>query len=236
MATNPEIRFDFFSMINKSQKARNLLWDFEENSELILFGGTIRDYFDNQFINLPRDIDIVLKDKNSIWIEKELNKFGINYKRNKFGGFKAFIDEFTFDFWALKDTWAFKEHKIECSVKNLPETVFLNIDGLVYNLTTQDLMKEFYDNGMKTRCIDIVFSDNPFPELNIMRAYNLKDKYTMEFSSKLQNYIQEWFQDQPSYINGLEKLKKIEQKRYGENKIYWEKEIDELKANVPLYL
>ena len=61
----------------------------------------------------------------------------------------------------MKETWAFKEQKVLANEKNyfnkLPDTVFLNMDALVYDLK-KDIWNDYlYKEAMKSRVLDIMW-------------------------------------------------------------------------------
>lgn len=64
---------------------------------------------------------------------------------------------------------------------------------------------------MKSRVLDIVLEENPFIELNIIRAMVLREKYNMRYSKKLANIIYEYGQME----NFTDQAMAIQKKRYG---------------------
>lgn len=64
---------------------------------------------------------------------------------------------------------------------------------------------------MKSRVLDIVLAENPFVELNIIRAMVLRKKYNMNYSKKLANIIYEYSQMK----NFTDQVMVIQKKRYG---------------------
>ncbi|WP_068675259.1 hypothetical protein [Oceanobacillus sp. Castelsardo] len=222
--TNLKKRFE--EIFQERLEAKKLLSDLENNGELLLFGGCIRDYLDHEFEQIPRDFDIVL---NDMFIDidtiLQMNKF--SYRRNKFSGYKVFVDDIVFDIWDIRNTWAFKEDKLSYTeVSDLNKTVFLNIDSIFYNLNDCQL----YDNGFKDALsnqeLDIVLADNPFPELNLVRAFRYSEKYKLKFSTKLELFIKKLISSQyDSKSNASRTLMDIENKRYGTVQIDWDKEL-----------
>lgn len=65
--------------------------------------------------------------------------------------------------------------------------------------------------AMKSRVLDIVLAENPFVELNIIRAMVLRKKYNMIYSKKLANIICEYSQMK----NFTDQVMAIQKKRYG---------------------
>lgn len=226
---------DFSKLVEQYPKAKNLIINLQKCGELLFFGGSVREYNQNKFKTIPRDFDIVIKKYyDNINIEDAFRE--IPYKRNRFGGYKIKVDSLEFDIWELENTWAFKEKKIDCSERDyslrLKDTVFLNIDSIVYNLSTDELYDDEYEKAMKNRILDIVLLDNPFLELNILRAIIFKRQYDMTFSNQLLEVLEQYVRDNESTY--LEKLYKIQIQHYSINKLDKEtlkEQIDELLIN-----
>ncbi|EHK2280454.1 hypothetical protein DDA98_10780 [Clostridium perfringens] len=210
---------DFNKLINEYPNVKSLINQLGKYGELFLFGGAIREYNDTKFSEIPRDFDIVIdkKDKN-LNLDDILKKF--SYKKNRFNGYKLKIDSLEFDIWELENTWAFKENKVKCLQgeysKKLQETVFLNIDSLVYNLNTQELYDDKYMDAMKKKELDVVLEENPFKELNLIRALIFKRKYNMALSKQLKSIFKDYVRSNDNYINSLYE---IQFKHYNEYKI-----------------
>lgn len=225
---------DFENLIREYEEAFRLFCILKEQGEVLLFGGAVREYLDTEFNNLPRDFDLVIK-KNSqnIDLDRVLEKF--QYKKNRFGGYKITVDSLEFDIWELEKTWAFRENKVKCAYrdydKKLQNTVFLNIDSIVYNLSTKNYYSEEYERAMKNKKLDIILEENPYLELNLIRAIVYKKKYTMYFSDKLRSILLEFIIRNPNYLDLMEV---IQLKHYKDIKISrtdLNKEINELKLN-----
>ncbi|ALZ59308.1 MULTISPECIES: hypothetical protein [Bacillus cereus group] len=220
MNKNLEIRNEFFRILSNRPNARKLISSLDENAELLLFGGCIRDYIDNRFSEVPRDFDIVINTQGLNVEEYVLGFEKISCKRNKFGGYKIAADNLKFDIWELDKTWAFKERIIECNeIADLNKTVFLNIDSIFYNLNTGDLYDEDFRNAIANNELDIVLDKNPYPELNLARAFRYKNKYNLRFSDKLNDFIANWMKDFDNKHEATDILKEIELKRYNQSTV-----------------
>lgn len=184
------LREKFYSILKLRPLALKLIFRLEEEGDLLLFGGAVREFFKSNFEVIPRDFDIVVNSTNK---DFEHCFRGISYKKNRFDGYKINIDDLIFDIWDLSSTWAFKEKKI-CDVRkeNLPKTVFLNYDSIVYNLRTGDLYDEGYYQAKKDKFLDIVLEENPFPEINILRSFVFNKREQMSYSDCLLSYISDW--------------------------------------------
>lgn len=214
---------DFYKLISEYPNANSLINKLGQYGELLLFGGAIREYNDNRFKNIPRDFDIVVNKKdNNVNLDTVLEDF--YYKKNRFNGYKLNVSGIEFDIWELENTWAFKENKINCSKNEykyrLQDTVFLNIDSLVYNLTDEEMFSDKYESAMNSKEIDVVLEDNPYKELNIVRAIELKNKYNMKFSKKLKNIIKSFIDENDDCINYcVNKLYEVQYNHYLQYKV-----------------
>ncbi len=214
-----KLKNDFEELLRQYDEASELIYTLKNEGELLLFGGAVRDYMDNEFNNLPRDFDIVIKKNNKdVNLDELLKKF--EYKKNRFDGYKIKVNSLEFDVWEIEKTWAFRENKIKADYqsydKKLHETVFLNIDSLVYNLSTKDYYNKRYEDAVKNRVLDIVLEENPYVELNLLRAIIFKKKYDMNFSDTLKTKLKEFVYNNNNY---LEIMKDIQIKHYSTFKI-----------------
>lgn len=208
-----DIRNAFFKILSSRLRAQNLIQVLENKGNAILFGGSVREYFDHGFTKIPRDFDIVID--HEVNIESVLEQHKIPYKRNRFGGYKINVDRLIFDIWHVDQTWAFKENKVDYKeLKDLNETVFFNIDAIFYNLTTQELVDKSYSTALETKKLDIVLKDNPLPDLNMTRAIVLSKKYKLAFSDQLNDYFESWLNNHNTQKDAFETLKEIEEYRY----------------------
>lgn len=216
-----QIKIDFYDVLSDRPNALNLIRELEQKSNLLLFGGCIREYYENNFKNIPRDFDIVItgleQDLNSVFQE-----FNIPYKKNKFGGYKILVDNLQFDMWEIQNTWAFKGKKVQYHMPiDLAKTVFLNIDSILYDLNRELLFDVGFSNAISSKEIDIVLFPNPYPELNLTRAFRYKYKYNLQFSNQLQSYLDNWLNKFDNKLNAINHLKNIELKRYKNSIIDW---------------
>lgn len=217
----------FFKLIHKWPEARYAVNRLTEEGDLLLFGGAVREYLDHGFKKLPRDFDIVVKTDNII-LDDYL--YDIPYVKNRYGGYKICTEDVQLDVWTLPSTWAFREQKVQAATEeNLTKTVFLNYDAVVYNLCTGHLYAEGYNQAIEDKTLDIVLSDNPYPGLNILRAFVFRRKKKLSFSAQLRNYILNWVDTNDNYIYDLLSIQK---KHYGKEYLTREQmiyEIDQLK-------
>lgn len=193
---------------------KKVLNNLSSEGDLLLFGGTVRDFLLNDDNAIPRDIDIVVDTTNedlSCYFEK------CNFTRNRFGGYKVTADGMTLDIWNLHSTWAFKNCLVtEQNQESLPSTVFLNFDSIVYNMNKGSYFENGFLQGVERRMLDIVLEDNPFPDLNVIRALVLKRKYNLLLSRRLRDYIQACIKRHDRYT---ERLLDIQKSHYGKEHV-----------------
>ncbi|WP_373483854.1 hypothetical protein [Acetobacterium sp.] len=197
---------DFHDIISRYSNADKLIRKLEENGEIIVFGGAVREYIETNYEKLPRDFDIVFKKTKK---HKDLESLlsGFFYKKNRFDGYKVLLDDLEFDIWNIDDTWAFRENKVKCKKahysQKLTETVFLNVDSIVFNLNKCTLDGKNFYNALENKELDIILEDNPFLELNLLRALVFKDKYDMSLSKKLVESFRKFSRNNDNYLEAL---------------------------------
>lgn len=175
------------NQINSNKSVQLFFNSIFEHAEVYLFGGAVRDYLDENFDNV-RDFDFVVdfQNKNDA-IENYINNC-INYKKNRFNGYKIFLDDISIDIWEIQNTWAFKEKKLDISAQNLLNSVFLNIDSVVFSMNQKNYINNCdfkYKEILKNQVLDIVLEENPFLKLNLLRALIFHEKYNLDFSDRL---------------------------------------------------
>ncbi|MGA4722454.1 hypothetical protein [Fictibacillus nanhaiensis] len=212
MDSNTTIKSEIFNLLRDYPLSISFIKNLSEIGELLFFGGSIRDYYlYNEYRNMPRDFDIAVKlnqNNESLFesiIENQL------YSKNRFGGYKVKIENIEFDIWKLENTWAFKEKKLIAGERNLAKSVFLSVDGIVYNFNHDTLYADELRWSMENKLINIVLKDNPQKELNLLRALLFKKKYNYEFSSDLK---EEYKKSISLYKNFHEKLHKLQISHY----------------------
>lgn len=177
--------------------AQILFEKLKKLGHVYLIGGVLREIRDNGKIRSLRDIDIILDTEH----ETEYRDFlrGYSPELNRFGGYKVVCQDLIVDIWLLNQTWAYSANVIKCDKKDysklLPRTVFLNMDSIVYDMTTAKWYDEEYQKAMETKILDVVLEENPFLELNIVRSFVIKKRYKMDFSDKLKSVIKKYAYD-----------------------------------------
>lgn len=163
------------------------LFDELRAFQTAIFGGAVRDWL---LKKTPRDIDIVVDCSAK---ELEFLK-SFNAQKNRFGGYYLKIGGIEFDIWNLESTWAFKndsQFSGKKTLTHLTETVFFNIDGLIYLLPQKWTIDSSFTKAMCTKILDIVYEPNPFPFLCVSKALIALVKYDLTASDYLKRYIAE---------------------------------------------
>lgn len=197
--------------LNTCPPALELYNKLKQAGNIYLIGGVLREILDNDGIKELRDIDVII-DCDDNQYDAIISQY--NTRSNAFGGLKVQCQNLIFDVWQLNSTWAYKNNAIQCScdeyVSRLPETVFLNIDGIVYDIVNDRWNKSIYDEAVRTNVLDVVLADNPYIDLNVVRAMVIRQRYSMTYSARLRDIIQHNMRE--SYDK---ELYNIELQRYG---------------------
>lgn len=198
------------------QNSENL--DFIERlsttGDLLFFGGSIRDLcISPESTKMPRDFDIAIKFNN----KEEFNKIveDYNFEINRFGGYKFHTSNIDFDIWDLNNTWAFNNTDLTPSEENLARSVYLNIDGIVYNFNKNILYDDIFRSSINNSKLDITLEINPHIELNLLRALVFKYKYNLNFSNKLKSVFRALIDTQEEKF--IEDLYKVQLSHYKYN-------------------
>lgn len=199
--------------LKKHPPALELFNMLEKAGSLYLIGGVLREFKDNGDILDLRDIDIVIDVEDDECWENILSKFHTN--KNRFGGYKLYCSGLIVDIWPLDETWAYKNNIVKCSPEKyaecLADTVFLNIDAIVYDMKNNIWYDRKYQEAMRSRVLDVVLECNPEVPLNVIRAIMLKKRYDMTYSKRLKCIIKK---EMNARENFLDMLMNIQVKRY----------------------
>lgn len=183
--------------LTKHNPAKVLFDELKGLGNVYLIGGVLREVRDNGGIQSLRDIDIVLDTIKEKEYREVLKMYAPTL--NRFGGYKVVFKDLIIDIWLLRQTWAYSADIIKCNIedysKMLPQTVFLNMDSIVYDMKNKKWYDEEYIKAMETKVLDVVLEKNPFVELNIVRSFVIKKKYKMDFSDKLKALIKDYAYD-----------------------------------------
>ena len=185
--------------------------------DIYIMGGTARELKNKKSIKTIKDIDFCIYIKDQIEFEKIISEY--NYRRNAYDGYKILDLESLLDIWDVRNTWGFKNGLVKVNnddyFEKLVDTVFLNIDALVYDVLNDRWNDHVYNSAMENKKLDIVLNNNPFVKLNILRAIIFKKQYGMQYSDELRDLILH-YSHQSDFLNSL---MQIQSKRYKNNKI-----------------
>lgn len=188
----------FLSYLNSKleENVLNILEKMNNELDLVVFSGVIRDFALKHEGEL-RDLDlVVLRNFNNI--EKIIKDFDeVYFIKNSFGGYKLQINDTIIDIWDIKDTWAFKNQKVEISMfleHDLPNSCFFNFSSIVFDMKRGEFIEsKKFNKFLKTKVLDIVLEDNPYPELCIVNTFYYQDKYHLKISKSLKKYLEKNF-------------------------------------------
>ncbi len=204
-----------YSKLKTDKDSYNFIMNLMNCCDLYLFGGGVRDLLNNNLDNI-RDLDFVMKSKNNEMINLESYiPDNINFKKNRFNGYKIFFDNLIIDIWDIENTWAFKSNLLNGSVENLLDSVYLNIDALLYYLNENRYINNCDETYKKIKQLDIILEETPYEKLNLLRAIIYKNKYSLKISNNLKkrfyNYV---YEDNESLINDFMILQKEHYNHY----------------------
>lgn len=179
-------------------------------SEIYIFGGLIRDValFGKKGFNSDLDL-VVLGDWP--YCANFLVRFGA--KKNKFGGFRAFVGGWPIDIWNAEETWAIKQGYVQWKdVRSLLETTVLNWDAILMDWRTGGFVcRQEYLSDLRTRYLDVVLKENPNPigmAVRVFRHLCMKD--ARKISARAAIYLA-----RATYAYPFDVLVKKERSSYG---------------------
>ncbi len=169
-----------------AEKARERGWS------VFVFGGVPRGLVESGGRYIPRDLDLVFDDAA---FEGFASEFASSItRRTRFGGLHLCLNGLQVDAWPLSATWAFREKLVEqASFANLPQTTFLNCDGIVLQFATRrGQARAVYAQGLeKTKergALDIELLPNPFPSLCVVRSLRMASNRLLPLAPRLAEY------------------------------------------------
>lgn len=198
-----------YSKLKTDKNSYNFIMNLMNCYDLYLFGGGVRDILNNNLEHV-RDLDFVIKSKNNEEINLEnYIPNNITFKKNRFNGYKIYFDNLIIDIWDIKNTWAFKSNLLDDSVENLLDSVYLNIDSLLYYLNENKYVNNCDKTYKKIKQLDIILEKTPCEKLNLLRAIIYKNKYSLKMSHKLKEKFYKYvYSNKEDLINEFMKLQK----------------------------
>jgi len=211
------------------QRVRAGMW------QSYLFGGVLRDIFrPDPLVPGVRDVDFVINDEDFNRFHWHLRAFVVS--RNRFGGLRLRIGRVPVDAWSLKQTWAFRQGFVAVrSFRSLTETTFLNIDGIVADISyarrgSPEVYARGYLAAFKNNVLDIELRENPFPSLVAVKALRAMYRYKLGINRPLADYIS-WVLENV----GFEKFESEQRRHYGRALVSGER-LSLLAASLQRYL
>lgn len=201
-----EFEKKFWQWIKNKKSLISFFHEFNDNGSIILWGGSLRSYLMNGFDIEPRDIDFTYVSNNIDFnIDKIASRYGA--QKNRFDGYKVTIDDLTIDFWSWENTWAVKNKIVrinnEAIHETLLETIFLNIDGLLYDLKEHKWFDEPYRKALISGELDIVLCENPQLSYNLVRGMINKRRLKLKYSTTYAQIVNRYFNETEGAIDKL---------------------------------
>lgn len=180
-----------------NQVARKLRQLADGRWRTYLFGGTVREILLKLDGNQIRDLDVVIDDAGFPEFRRTFEQHITG--TNRFGGLRLMLDHIPVDAWGWSSTWAFQSgHVAEAFRHRLPETTFLNIDSVVFEITPgrvkRRLLAEPFLQALEDNVLDIVLPENPHPALAAVRTIRMHLRYDIPMSRRLAQYILEYLE------------------------------------------
>lgn len=188
----------------------------ERRWSIFAFGGVPRGFVEHGARYMPRDLDLVFDDESFEEFSQEFSQQIT--RRTRFGGLHLSLSGLDVDAWPLSATWAFREKLVNrISFECLPETTFLNLDGIVIQFATrQGKARAVYAGGLekvrKSKALDIELLPNPYPALCVVRSIRLANARLLPLSPRLARYclqelstrnLSEFIEIQASHYNSV---------------------------------
>ena len=160
-----------------------------KSSDVYIFSGVIRDYFFEKKNTCPRDLDVVVGNGKLESIPTNYMR-QVKYSVNQFGGVKLKDKDKTIDVWKLKDTWGIKMKKTEATPQERVNTAFFNVSAIAFDYGREKfIVSDAFKSFMNTRILDVVYEDNPFPDLCVVNYLYYSRKLNCKMSDRLSSWI-----------------------------------------------
>ena len=159
------------------------------------FGGAPRGVLHEGGFYRPRDLDLVFDDEHFRVFQSAFESCIL--RRNSYGGLRLRITDMAVDAWPLGATWAFRTGVCSPpSFETLPRTTFLNVDGLVVELSPQRgksrrVFEAGFFSAWQQKLLDINLRDNPHPSVCVARTLCISRRFGFRLSPALARYLWE---------------------------------------------
>ncbi len=170
----------------------------ESKYEVILFGGSVRDYIIFKEEHRVRDFDFVISGLENCDTLKEITEEyfkTFEWSYNQFGGVKIKTDGLTLDYWRLEDTYAFRRGMVKMDIEHLLDTPMLNIDRYAYNMSTMQYLSDCNSKLFPDE-VDFNLYVEELLEINLVRALVYSKKYNLKLSPAIRIKMKEVLNNQ----------------------------------------
>ncbi|MEQ8910169.1 MAG: hypothetical protein RIC95_13310 [Vicingaceae bacterium] len=188
-------KLHFNSELQENPELKYLLYDIFVYGSAYIVGGYFRDFLDRK---KSRDLDIIIDLENTRLLEI-IDESKCKYTINRHKGIKLLFKNLVVDMWSMENNWAFKNEIVKLNDKDKLNSIakgcFYNFDSLVINLHSYNLNIQNYLSYLENKKLDILLKSpiyknlNPTTEANILRAFYLKKKDKIEFSTNTKKYL-----------------------------------------------
>ena len=146
------------------------LCDVLPTGELYLFGGVLRDLAMFGRRGFASDFDLVVEGD---WAHLTKYLERLEASRNRFGGYRLYVDRWPIDIWEARETWAIRERLVRYrGIESLTKTTILNWDAILLNWRTREVVcRPDYFFEIQQHLMDIVLTENPNPLGAAVRAF-----------------------------------------------------------------
>jgi hypothetical protein len=164
----------------------------------VFFGGTLRSLLVDRFFHdrrgRPRDLDIVFRGPKLASLR---DVFGpLITRETRFGGLQLRKGDWQFDVWPLDQTWAIREDGVsQPGFDHLPRTTFLNVEAVAVDVWPTDGERRIYSDddrffqAIRSREVEINRSENPYPELCVVRSLLMAHDLEFRVGPELTRFI-----------------------------------------------
>ncbi len=206
----------FRHLLDTEPILKELLFNVFVYGTAYVVGGYFRDLLNSK---ASRDIDIII-DLDNIKLLDIIADLNSHYTVNRHGGIKLQLKNTDIDLWSLEKNWAFKNKLVKLNendkLASIAKGCFFNYDSLVINLHNFSYNTRYYNEFRNTKTLDILQKSpiyknlNPTVEANIIRAYYIKQKFNIDFSENLIDYIVKKVSSlSDQYTNGIDRIIEI---------------------------
>lgn len=156
-----------------------------------LVGGTVRDLF---FGYEPNDYDIIVKGENDPQeaLKNYIDYNNLNGSINNFGGLQLKSNErgLAVDIWKLCNTWGIREGYVENrGFKSYCECCAYTTDAGYIQPNKEKYSLNYMVESINNNEVGLLFDVSPIPLRTVVKAYRLKQKYNLSFSSDVKSFI-----------------------------------------------